>query len=183
MGTEADKLRLILKTVCNVELDSRAFTRSFNRAFKRSLTTDPDEFSALIFAEIWSALEGSKQIDAKAVNTAIERVKSRLRRDVIKHQRTTSLSAHTDLAVEQKSPSVPEIASHNEMNELFENTVLRLLKTLDATDALIFEECVLGNTSVEHFAEQVRMSRSHVYRQVARLKQQFTRHLGWGGTT
>jgi hypothetical protein len=162
MSSEAEKLHDILETACNIKLDLPTFRRSFFRALHRSLTKDPEDFSALIFAEIWALRADGQQLDATDVERAIERVKSRLAREVRKWR-----SAHSPMYGQQRANDVraaPEILQRLEASNELAKALHGFVETLDAKESLIFDQCILGGKSLRLFCEETRMPKSTTYR-------------------
>ena len=177
MGNEAAKLQGILEELCSLRLDPDLFRREFTRALRRSLIADPEEFSALVFAEVWEKRQSRPPAPVRPadISLAMDRVKSRIYREARKRQQIKSLPLTAEPA--SPTPDASSIVSEHEAAERLRIAVAAFVARLEPQDAVVFEQCILRGMSVSEFIHASRLPKSSVYRRLAQLKERFRAYL------
>jgi hypothetical protein len=173
MKSEADQLRGALEEVFHLDLDPDEFRNAFNREVRRSLTIEPAEFSSLVFIEAWETLRtnADKKLASTDIFQAMDRVKSRLYREVKKRRMVSGLPFWSDLPA--ASPDVLEMLSHREDARRLAHAIGAFVEQLDPEEALIFDQCVLSGIPVQAFISKTGFAEATVYRRVSAMRRRF----------
>jgi hypothetical protein len=108
---------------------------------------DADDFSALVFADVWLLKQRGAQVDSRAVDRAIERVKRRQK--LASALVAEPVSGSTTI-------SVPEIVQQRELR----GAMSRFLGTLNPGEALLFEQCIMNGKPLPEFITETRIPRA-----------------------